>query len=191
MLSTAQRVVCSKQHKAQKQICGAIVRLFKFLLPDYYIQFCGNLQVKCGKLVVAVSSPERQQNLLKWQKLSKLYGSGVIPDGLLECLHGDLNDWSQCFGESAAAQAPVTSAAEALVFSCLQEVQESLLQLLRRRILCVDSHPTVIRMFTFKPHVECCLLLDFLGFVIEIINVSPIKARDRSRRRVDKVLAVF
>jgi hypothetical protein len=49
VLSTAQRVVCSKQHKAQKQICGAIVRLFKFLVSDYYTQFCGNLQVKCGK----------------------------------------------------------------------------------------------------------------------------------------------
>ena len=140
------------------------------------------------KLVVSDNAPDRQANVRRWADLQKLYGAGVISDGLLQCLNGGLDDWSHCLtsrsasspvvsagaspASSAAAQAPGESVEASPVYSSLEEAQDALLQLLLRRVLCVDEHPTVTRMFTFKPHVECLLLMDFLSIFDDVVKMA-------------------
>ena len=212
-LSNAQREAECRQIGVINNVCGTIVRLFKYLVSDYYSQFCGNLHEVAGKLVVSEATAERQSNLRRWQDLQTLYGVGVIPDGLLQCLNGGLDDWSHCVAASSAssgvvgrahetssvsaagspavssaAQAPAGTEAIPAVFSCLSDVQDGLRQLLMRRLLCVDEHPTVTRMFTFKPHVEALLLMEFLGIVDGVLKLRGVQPQEQNRRRLSKVL---
>ena len=90
---------------------------------------------------------------------------------------------------SAAAQAPGESAEASPVYSSLEQAQDALLQLLLRRLLCVDEHPTVTRMFTFKPHVECLLLMDFLGIFDDVVKLRCVQPREQNCKRISKVLA--
>jgi hypothetical protein len=137
--------------------------------------------------------------------LQKLYDVGVISDGLLQCLNGGLDDWSCCLTNrsatsavvsagnsqagSAAAQAAGDSGEASPLYSSLEEAQDALLQLLKRRLLSVDEHPTVTRMLTFKPHAECLLLMDFLRFIDDVVKLRPLQPREQNSRRISKVLA--
>jgi len=46
-------------------------------------------------------------------------------------------------------------------------------------------------MFTFHPHVECLLLLVFLGCLPDIVKFQGFQPMERSRKRVQKVLAFY
>ena len=59
------------------------------------------------------------------------------------------------------------------MYTSLQDVQQSVLKILWDRILVVDEHPTLTRMFTFAPHVECLLLLHFLPALLKLRGTEP------------------
>ena len=73
----------------------------------------------------------------------------------------------------------------------LEEVRDGLYELLRKRLLCVDEHPTLSRMFTFTIHLEAFLLMHFLGCVQGLVKLRGAKPRDRALKRVTKVLTFF
>ena len=165
----ARRQAANRSDAAHRTVCGAVVRFFKFLVSDYYTDFCANLQDIVGKLAIGEPSAVRDEQRAKSAALRQLYGDGVFPPGLLECLDGGLNDWSHCLtarrapGPGAAATAPA--------IRTLAEAKAVLLEILRKRILVVDEHPTLTRMFTFTPHIECFLLLSFLGCVGKLVKL--------------------
>ena len=71
----------------------------------------------------------------------------------------------------------------------LAAAQFRLLELLRRRLLVVDEHPTLSRMFTFRPHVDALLLMLFLGCFADLVKLRSANPRERSKARVAKVAA--
>ena len=64
---------------AERNACGAIVRLFKFLMTDYAADFAANLQDWVGRLGACPPSIQREMAAEKWRKLETLYGPGVCP----------------------------------------------------------------------------------------------------------------
>ena len=148
------RPTSNRSDSAARQVCGAIVRFFKYLVSDYYSEFLANLQEIVGQLSACDFSPERQRQQDRWLGMRSLYGDGVFPPGLLDALNGGVGEWVHCLSPGSAANAPADR---------LFGVRSSLLEILRRRILVVDEHPTLTRMWTFQTHVDCFLLLHFLG----------------------------
>jgi len=113
-----------------------------------------------------------------WQDLRELYGEGVLPEQALRILNGGFSEMVHVV-EDPASLAP----------GRLEEIRDSLFQVLRQRILVVDEQPTVTRMFTFTKHMECLLLLRFLNCAPELVKMRGTQPRLRSRKRVEKVLA--
>ena len=176
------RHMANRSDSAARSVCGAIVRFFKYLVTDYYSEFLANLQEIVGQLSAGDISPERQRQRDRWVGMQSLYGDGVFPPGLLDALNGGVGEWVHCLSPGLAADANADR---------LLGVRSSLLEILRRRILVVDEHPTLTRMWTFQTHVDCFLLLHFLGCEGALVKFRGVQPRQRNRRRVDKVLAFF
>ena len=160
-----------------RSVCGAITRLFKYLISDYEAEFASNLQDLTSRLCARRHSPELGAERQRWQGLRDLYDEGVLPGEILDILNGGLPDWVHVT-ENPAAIAP----------DRMVELRDNLLRLLRKRILVVDEQPTMTRMFTFTKHMECLLLLHFLGCTRDMVKMRGTEPRTRSRKRVEKVL---
>ena len=163
---------------AGKSVCGAVVRLFKYLVSDYEEEFMSNLQGLVQRLRARPAHPRSAELRQASMALRELYGSGVIPDALLDICNGGVAEWTHVV-EDAAAIAP----------GYLESKRDDLLRLLRKRILVVDEQPTLTRMFTFTGHLECLLLIRFLNLLPDLIQMRATQPRQRSRKRIDKVLA--
>ena len=181
--SLACRPQSNASGSAAAEVCGAVVRLFKYLISDYYSEYLANLQDICKRVSIGESSPLRQLQRQKWWNMQRLYGPSVLPDELLDCLNGELGDWTHCF--TSAASAPDGSAAQAP--ATLDQVRSQLVEVLRSRVLVVDEQPTLTRMFTFQCHVECLLLLVLLGIAPELLQARGYIPRERARKRLAKV----
>ena len=216
----ADRPLAHANKAAATQVCGAVVRFFKFLVSDYYSEYLANLEDIVKQLAVVESSELQEQQCQKWRGMQALYGSSVLPDEVLECLNCNLTDWAHCCSSAApgasssaasgasssaasgasssAASGAFSSAASGASSSSAQSpenyvagVRLKLLESLRKRILVVDEQPTLSRMFTFQAHIECFLLLVFLGCIPDILKARACKKREQSQKRVAKVLSFF
>jgi hypothetical protein len=162
------RAVTAKGSKSPHLfVCGAIVRLYKYLVNDDYTEFLSNLSYEASQLqCVDVATHERAASLAKWTRLGTLYGSGVFPEGLLACLNAGLDEWIHVHSARGGAAAPCAGAAprvrppeaERSLEAAGQLVRSQLLEMLRRRFLVVDESPTLTRMFTFVEHLKSLLL---------------------------------
>jgi hypothetical protein len=72
------RLQANRPDGPHRSVCGAIVRFFKFLVSDYYSDFCANLQDLIGKLSLAQQSLTRQQQHSHWMGMRHLYGEGFF-----------------------------------------------------------------------------------------------------------------
>ena len=159
-----------KSSAPHKQVCGAIVRVFKYLISDYYADYFANLQELVCSLTLCDDSDHRQECLKRWSDMASLYGESVFPDGLLECLNGGLDQWTHFSADASPGS-----------LARLQSVQSRLCEVLRHRILVVDEHPTLSRMFTFQKHVECFLLLHLLGILPKLVKFRAAQPREKSK----------
>ena len=110
-------------------------------------------------------------------------GPSVFPEGLLDVLNGGLGHWTHAPEFDSAAEAPESAAA------ALALAQSRLLEVLRRRLLVVDEHPTLSRMFTFQPSVDAFLLISFLDCFADLVKLRSSNPRARSQKRLVKVKA--
>ena len=155
--------------------CGVIVRLFKYLVSDYYSEFCMSLTKRVGQLRASVGDADDAART-RWGGLAKLYGESVFPQGLLECLNLGADTWEHRY--APGEDVPAASGA----------VHQRLAEVLRSRLLVVDEHPTLTRMFTFTPHVDALLLVCFLGIAEDLFRVQGVEPRPENQTRLVKVL---
>jgi len=167
------RALAGSRTAPHRNLCGAVVRVFKYLVSDYYDEYVANLRTRAELLEALVRTPATEAAHQKAVLLQRLYGEDVLPQSLLCVLNAGLDSWGTC------AQEGRTLAAS----------RESLFQLLRRRILVVDEHPTLTRMFTFAGHVHTLLLLELLGLSDEVFQVHSVQPREYSSKRLAKVRA--
>ena len=172
---TADRDSADGPHAAHRQVCGAIVRCFKYLINDYHVEFTGSLLALVQRLHISAGRPDAATTR-RWRGMEALYGSGVFPEGLLDVLNMGASRWEHRVPAGAPA-----GAAEA--------ARGRLGDLLRKKLLQVDEHPTLSRMFTFRGHVDTLLLFVLLGKQEDVLRVQAVQPRERNRNRLRKVLA--
>ena len=161
-----------------RTVCGVIVRLYKYLVNDYYSEFYSALGRVVGRLRFVQEPPVSEDvNCLKWHRLAQLYGTGVFPKGLLDLLNRGLDIWEHRLHSAQSAGEEVE-----------QSIREKLLELLRRRLLVVDESPTLTRMFTFVGHVHGLLLLWFLGLARDVLRCQNVTPREKNKHRLTNVL---
>ena len=140
-------------------------------------------------LGLAAFSDAREAAASVWQRKSSLYREGVFPDGLLQLLNGGLSEWSHLPPAAAAAPGSPFAAATAPGGWSLPAVRRRLLELLRRRLLVADEHPTLSRFFTFREHVDGLLLIVFLGIGKKMFVFGSVRPVDKTSKRMRSVLA--
>ena len=125
-----------------KTIAGAAVRLFKYLVNDYYEEFCSAARAWTSTQLRVVAHGDG---------LRALYTSHVIRDEMLYLWNRGLGHLSHAVdsGGDPAEERPV------LVSRFSQFVIGTLLK--------VDSHPTVTRFFTFRENIDRMLTMHLLG----------------------------
>ena len=71
--------VCKKDSaSAYNQVCGVVVRLYKYLVNDYYSEFLSAFLAVLARLeCVSVAPATAGANFAKWQHLESLYEQGV------------------------------------------------------------------------------------------------------------------
>ena len=105
---------------AGKRICGAIVRLFKYLMSDYFDDFMTCLLEIVAHMEACDTTPALEARFAEWRGMGRLYGSQVFPDGLLDLMNCGFGDWrhrttaeTPSGAGSAAASAPEAAVAPA------------------------------------------------------------------------------
>ena len=167
--------------------CGAIVRLFKYLINAYYSEFYASLVAHVQTLRITVDvgvAAERDaaEGGRKAAALEALYGECVFPKGLRTLLNAGFDRWEH--------RVPPESVQEyrASPDEYAARVRGALVELLRHHLLVVDEHPTYTRMFTFNGNLNKLLLFAVLGIsrsVLRFVAVAPREDWPRRRSNFD------
>ena len=145
----------SRASAPHRSVCANIVRLFKYLISDYYSEFYSALQQLVLRLEVSADVEDCSAN--KWAGLRTLYGEDALPEKLLNLLNAGCDRW---VSRGAAKDS--------------DGIRAELLEVLRKYLLVVDEHPTLTRMFTFRVLVDRCLLFSFLGIVKDVVKLTTV-----------------
>ena len=132
-----------------KTMCGTAVRLFKYLVNDYYEEFCSTARdwVSTQLSVLAHGNGARQPAT----GLQDLYTAHVIPDEMLFLWNCGLGTLSHVLDED---KDPAEQRAT-LAWRFSQFVIGTLLK--------VDSRPTLSRFFTFRGHIHRMLAMHLVA----------------------------
>ena len=94
--------------------------------------------------------------------------------GLLSCLNCGLDVWVHHLSASSCAGGVEAADAQTALDSASQLVRSKLGDILRKRLLVVDEHPTLTRMFTFAQHFDGLLLWHILGLEPQILQCKNV-----------------
>ena len=167
-------------------VCGTIVRLFKYLICDYYSGFLSSLEALVSQLEVKRDIAAALPNdSARWNDLALLYGLDVLPAELRRLLNRGCRTWVHVVPDSRVADL------EADPVEYGRAVRQKLLSCLRKALLAVDEHPTLSRMFTFTEHVHRMLLLHLLGLHGDVFKLPYVVPRDHNKKRLDKIHAFW
>jgi len=172
--SARQSASAPDESNPHRNVCGTIVRLFKYLVNDYYANFCSNLADLTRSFALLEPTTGREVARGKWEGLAELYGDSVLPPELLRLFNAGLGEW----GHAASVTGQPLCA-----------MQDDLLHFLRKKLLVVDEKPTLTRMFTFNEHINTLLLMSFLGLTHKIVKPRGGKPQERNQRRMRQVNA--
>ena len=75
----------------QHSVCGVIVRLYKYLLPEYYSDFYASLLAWASRLQLVLDDGHRPEAHERDCNLRVLYGNLVLPWELLQALNNGLD----------------------------------------------------------------------------------------------------
>ena len=164
----------------------ALVRWFKFLLPTHIEEYSQNLRdyvdahatFLCSDDPVSMLESARQAHCVALD-LQKLYGCGVLPKELLECINGSLTDMTITVDEDQVA--PHTESQHlARVFCCLQKV-----------LFTLNEKPVVTRFWLFGSSVDTLLRLSLLRLPMRKITQTGSNLRKSTQKRMTGFLNFF
>ena len=163
-----------------ESFCGAAVRLFKYLLLDYFEEF-----VRATHDWV-----DRHLEVLPWgahsgaavqavQSMQKLYTKHVVSDTALRLYSLGLGRLAHVVPRDADPREARTG------------VVMDVVRYLTKELFVVDEKPTLSRMFTFRGCVDHCLAMHLHGVVPHCVRLKSINPRPESKKRMTKVQHVF
>jgi len=169
-----------------EDVTGNAVRLFKYLVPDYYEDFKQSVQawVRANSEVFGPggqpqAAPDGQPRAAR---LQALYTQHVISNDLLQ-----RSSLSATGG--AAKLHTVIKEGEDLA-AARERLETECVAMLLTELLRVDSHPTITRFFTFRGCVDRMLTMALLGFPRDGLAVKE-SARDISQKRLKRLKRFF
>ncbi len=151
-------------------IAGTAVRLFKYIINDYYEEFCHNVRDWVSRQLRVVAHGDGI--LSPPAGLRQLYTSHVIPDEMMLLWNNGLDCMSHVVGVGVdpTGERPVLVAR----FS----------RLIIRMLLHVDSHPTVTRFFTFRGVLDRMITMHLIDMPPNVLCLLSTKPREESKKRV-------
>ena len=163
--------------KLHATLCGTAVRLYKYLLSDYWEQF----------LAATRDWVERTLRCLPWERrdtdheqhmvrLQALYTMHVISDECCELFNGALRPLTHVVasGRSPDSERP--------------RVVRRIVAFIVKGLFVVDEKPMVTRMFTFRDGIDHALTMHLLGVPANCFNTGNVASRQKTQKRLDYVL---
>ena len=180
------RALAIKGQVPHKIVCGVIVRLFKYLLPENYSEFFASLVCWASRLQLVREEGHRPEANERDRKLRTLYSGHVISLELLECLNNGLDSLTHYVEEEEVAQ--YLADPEALRARWI----DRLVEVRRSRELCSDEKATLSRFFTFRENVNTLLVMDLIpeGHQEMIKLVKP-KPKTKNSKRMEWVTKLY
>ncbi len=164
---------------ADHPLVAVCVRFFKFLMPEYAVEFSGSLRQYVTDNLTFREGPADEATVTSWRNLQRLYGSRVVPDQVLELFHGPPGSLEHHVGRSSSS--PHTSS------KC---VQSQVAQLLENLCLRCEERPVTTRFWLFADCVDCLFRFVLFGLRPESILQTGVKhPLESNTRRLRKVCA--
>ena len=139
----------SKLHEAT---CGVVVRLFKYVLPDYWGEIRHETKEWVRKVLVVLWWEERDpESEARVRGLQQLYSKHVISDTCCELLNGGLNPPTHICPRGVDPK----TVREKLVTRVYEYIV--------RELYVVGEKPTLTMMFTYRDCSDHCLTLSLLN----------------------------
>ena len=169
-------------------------RLFKYLINDYYEEFCTNVTNWVSTDLTLVEHEEADRTLwgrgqeadrTLWgrgqdiQKLRELYTSHVIPDTMVELWNNGAGHLSHKLPPDVEA-----SASRSILVSRFTTF-------IVKYLLTPDEHPTLTRFFTFRKVIDAMLTMDIIGLPQKLLKLGQIQPQEDNKKRLKLVARFF
>ena len=157
-------------------LTGTAVRLFKFLLSDYWEEYIAATRSWVDKILVVKSSEYRSAAHEDYMcRLQTLYTPHVISDRCRRLFNGGLNPLTHVVADGVNAEAE------------RHAVVQDVIDFVVKDLFTVDEHPTVTRMFTYRNNLDHMLTMHLLGILEPCFRVQKIVPRKVNQERMTRV----
>ena len=164
-------------------VTGIATRLFKYLLNDYYEEFCTIVTNWIAKNLNVVGYDEAERTLLgrgqDVHNLRELYTAHVVPDEMVALWNVGASDLSHRLSPGADA----FTSRPALVIQFTTFIVKVL--------MTPDEHPTLTRFFTFRKVIDAMLTMDLIGLPQNMLKLEKIKPQEENQKRLKLVVRFF
>jgi hypothetical protein len=175
--------ICGDQKPAGKdgtdgnKVVATSVRLFKYLIPEYGLEFGERLRQHVKEHLLTSPNPPKAENVHRWEMMQTLYGKQVQPDKLLTFLNGPIGKLQQDGGRSSGSR---------------EAVATLLARELERLCLKSEEKPTPTRFFLFTDCIAALFRWVLLRLPPEyILNTGAKNPRAQNHKRIDRVTRFF
>lgn len=162
--------------------CGACVRLYKYLIPDYIEEFSASLQLYIARTLQLFDTPPPRAGLTA-AEFQNLYGDVVMPDDVVRLYNGSLGVGKM---QHVIMQNSRGAAGEE---DLLLNVQQRFFLVLYRWILQMEERPVVTRFFLFAKCVAGLLRLLLLGIPTSVFSTQWVRPRKENQKRLQRFRA--
>ena len=151
--------------KLHLTIGGTAVRLYKYLLSDYWEEFVASTRGWVDRTLVVLSSDHRNAAHEDYmRRLQELYTTGVISDRCRRLFNGALKPLTHVVADGVDAQAERPA------------VVRDVVDFVVRDLFTVDERPTLSRMFSYRDCLDHMLTMHLL----DIPGACKERRRDRA-----------
>ena len=172
--------ICGKLVKEpveNNDICANVVRLYKYLIPDYMQEFTSSLRQWVSQLELLSDSAQALDGHFqpRTDKMLDLYGSGVLPPSILKLFNHILGQLvHRCPSESVR-----------------EEVRRRACGVLIKHLFVVEEKPVVTRFWLFSSCVNRMLCMLLIGLPPDIFKLSAGRAAQEGQKRLSRFMTYY
>ena len=174
------RAAAVARGKLHVDIIGVSVRLYKYLINDYYEEFVFSVNEWVVRdLVVLPATSGDASSHARTVKMQTLYTEHVLPRTMLALWNNGLDRLEHVVlaGQDPKEERP--------------RLVRGFVQWIVQHLLHVDSAPTLSRFFTCRDALDRMFTMMLLGMVTHALQVRKVKPRKESQKRLTSVLNFF
>ena len=179
---TGRAAAAAERGKLYEDLAGVAVRLFKSLINDYFDEFVTSINAWVVRELtvlqpLSVDAADAPIHQAATQKMQTLYTQHVLPDELVALWNNGLHRLSHVVG---AGEDPVVEK---------PRVVQRMVQFIVKRLMLVDSSPTLSRFFTFRNCTDALLTMLLIGMPPQAFVLHRTKPKEQNQKRLALVLA--